>query len=347
MDLLKRKEDYGIRRHAHPAYTKIIRTFRSAKPARRDRIAPLDYRDNRFRRVHYVRYADDFIIGVDGSKMDVERILGRVKAYLTQTLKFELKQTAGVIHFRTTKIRFLGVYLQGNRVGLASTISYRGRKARSSLRPLIIMPVEEIREKLLELGFVAKKGKVWRPIRVGRWIHHDLHAMIGYYNSIYRGLCGYYYVCTNRALLANVHYFLKYSCALTIANKMRLGTKSKTFTKYGDSLTVPLGGRTMSFVEPDYWKTLGKKAVSGVKPPLEFHNLRGYAAYTPKVGLFDVCISGGSTEKLELPHRNKRVPRKETDYLKRIERTKLRKQVVLCSECHHKLPRGDRATLAG
>lgn len=85
-----------------------------------------------------------------------------------------------------------------------------------------------------------------------RLIYHDLHSIIKYYNSIYRGLCNYYFICMNRALLSNIHYFLKYSCALTIANKMKLKTKSKVFKKYGRNLSVTLKGKTISFVKTDF-----------------------------------------------------------------------------------------------
>lgn len=253
MKQLKETEDSGLRRKPNPIYTKILRKGKySAKYTRKHKILPTKYNDDNFKRLIYVRYADDFIIGLDGSKEFANKILDKVSFFLTQNLKFELKEPVQITHYRTTRIKFLGVYLKGNRQDLVPTISFLGRKARSPVRPLIIMPIGEIKNKLLELKFVTKKGNVWKPTRCGRLIHHDLHRIIKYYNSIYRGLCGYYFVCMNRALLSNIHYFLKYSCALTIASKMKLKTKSKVFKKYGYNLSVTLKGKTISFVETDF-----------------------------------------------------------------------------------------------
>jgi retron-type reverse transcriptase len=161
MKQLKETEDSGLKRKSNPAYNKIIRQGKhSAKYARKHRILPLKYKDPSFKRIIYVRYADDFIIGVDGSKESANKILGKVISFLTQNLKFELKEPIEVTHYRTTRTKFLGVYLKGNRQDLVPTISYLGRKARSPVRPLIIMPIKEIKKKLLELKFVTYKGKI-------------------------------------------------------------------------------------------------------------------------------------------------------------------------------------------
>jgi len=253
MKRLKASYDTGARRRANQAYTCIIRKGKhSAGIARKQRILPLLMNDEKFKRLVYVRYADDFIIGVDSSKESADGVYENVKNFLMEILKFDIKDSSKVLHYRTKKSMFLGVELKGNRTDLVPTIKYLGRKARSPIRPLIIMPMEKIRMKLVEYKFVRKIGKVYKPTRCGRLIHHDLHKILNYYNSIYRGICGYYFICMNRALLGNIHYFLKYSCVLTIASKMKLETKRKVFKKYGDSLSIKLRGKTLSFVETDY-----------------------------------------------------------------------------------------------
>jgi hypothetical protein len=56
----------------------------------------------------------------------------------------------------------------------------------------------------------------------------------------------------NRALLNNLHYFLKYSCVLTIASKMKLKTKRKVFKEYGKNLTIEQGSKELEFISADY-----------------------------------------------------------------------------------------------
>lgn len=46
--------------------------------------------DENYRRLKYVRYADDFLIGVIGSKADCERIKADITEYMMNNLKLEL-----------------------------------------------------------------------------------------------------------------------------------------------------------------------------------------------------------------------------------------------------------------
>lgn len=62
-------------RKQHPTYTKITR---SGKAPTDDRIPRVIGNDPNFRRVRYVRYADDFLIGVIGSKEDCEEIRAEI-----------------------------------------------------------------------------------------------------------------------------------------------------------------------------------------------------------------------------------------------------------------------------
>lgn len=56
-----------------------------------------DEMDNNFKRMKYVRYADDFLTGVIGSKEDCKRIKEDIKAYLSETLKLELSDEKTLI----------------------------------------------------------------------------------------------------------------------------------------------------------------------------------------------------------------------------------------------------------
>lgn len=199
----------GLRRRSNPAYTKIVRSGKgSAAVARRRKVVPLMYKDTNFKRLRYIRYADDFIIGVDGSKEDAMDVYKSVSEFLTTNLSFELKNSGNkcLTHYRTEKSMFLGVYIRGHSRELVPVITKKdGTKARSSLRPMIILPFKEIKEKLIELGFARRIHNRYSPTRCGRLVHHDPVSIVLYYNSIYIGLCHYYAVCNNRALMSRVY----------------------------------------------------------------------------------------------------------------------------------------------
>jgi thymidylate synthase ThyX len=65
--------------------------------------------DADFKRVFYVRYADDFLIGIIGSKQDAENIRDKVGKYLSENLHLELSDEKTLItNAKNSKARFLG-----------------------------------------------------------------------------------------------------------------------------------------------------------------------------------------------------------------------------------------------
>ena len=72
-------------------------------------MASRDPDDPDFRRLWYVRYADDFLLGFSGPRVEAEQIKHRLQAFLHETLKLELSQEKTLItHARTEAARFLG-----------------------------------------------------------------------------------------------------------------------------------------------------------------------------------------------------------------------------------------------
>src|SRR5262249_15759317 len=69
--------------------------------------------DPDFIRIKYLRYADDWIIGVSGSKKLAEAIKGEIKDFLLHTLKLCLsEEKTHITHTRTEEAQFLGTTLK-------------------------------------------------------------------------------------------------------------------------------------------------------------------------------------------------------------------------------------------
>ena len=65
--------------------------------------------DPGYRRLRYIRYADDHLLGFTGPKAEAEDIKARLAAFLRETLGLELNQDKTLItHARTQPARFLG-----------------------------------------------------------------------------------------------------------------------------------------------------------------------------------------------------------------------------------------------
>jgi hypothetical protein len=69
----------------------------------------VDPNDPNYRRLYYIRYADDTLFGFAGPKKEIEEIKQRLSDFLRDTLKLELSQEKTLItHARTEAARFLG-----------------------------------------------------------------------------------------------------------------------------------------------------------------------------------------------------------------------------------------------
>lgn len=93
-----------------------------------------DEMDGNYRRLRYVRYADDFLIGVIGSKEECERIKEDITDYMRDKLRLELSAEKTLITHAREEARFLGYRItvktsdamKRNRKGILSR-AFRGK----------------------------------------------------------------------------------------------------------------------------------------------------------------------------------------------------------------------------
>jgi RNA-directed DNA polymerase len=71
-----------------------------------------DPQDPNYRRLKYVRYADDFLIGVNGSKADAEVLKTWLAEFLKTELQLELAMDKTLITNAKNRVRFLGYDIQ-------------------------------------------------------------------------------------------------------------------------------------------------------------------------------------------------------------------------------------------
>ena len=110
----------GDRRRPNPAWQRLQVCAKSlekkgkkdeAKALRRQmqQLPSLDPIDPNYRRLRYLRYADDWLLGFSGPRNEAEEIKSEIGTYLHEHLKLELSETKTLItHARTAAARFLG-----------------------------------------------------------------------------------------------------------------------------------------------------------------------------------------------------------------------------------------------
>jgi hypothetical protein len=77
--------------------------------------ASKDPLDANFKRLYYVRYVDDFVVGLIGSRKNAVETCNKIKSFLNMNLKLNLNSDKTVItHFSKNPISFLGTDAKGN-----------------------------------------------------------------------------------------------------------------------------------------------------------------------------------------------------------------------------------------
>ena len=149
--------------------------------------------DPKYRRLVYVRYADDFLIGVIGSKSDALAVLERVKVFLKETLHLEVSPDKTGVVKATEGASFLGYDIRtktGARIAKIQKDGFIATKRCSGERVILSIP----RQKLL--GFCNKHGygdylTCKARHRAGLLRSSD-YEIVSIYNAEIRGFANYY-----------------------------------------------------------------------------------------------------------------------------------------------------------
>jgi group II intron reverse transcriptase/maturase len=192
-----------------------------------------DPTDPGYRRLRYLRYADDQLLGFTGPKAEAEEIKQRLSRFLREDLKLELSQDKTLItHARTEPARFLGydiITQHGSRIT-------RGRRAVNGGIGLRVPP-DVIKAKTAPF---RKRGK---PAPRSGWINESDHTIVSTYGAIYRGIVQFYLLAGNVFRLNRLTWVMETSMLRTLAAKHN-STVPKMAKKHKVKIETPEGIRT-------------------------------------------------------------------------------------------------------
>jgi group II intron reverse transcriptase/maturase len=221
-----------------PEILKEIRSLRKERNSLPSRIRTCN-------RISYVRYADDWMIGIIGKKEFAEQVKEDVKLFLENTLKLPLSvEKTKITSLTKDKARFLGADIHIPKAKESKMVcrTMNGRSIPSRINQVrvnFLMPYKEIIENLAKEGFLKdyKPGGKIITNAITKWIFLEHRAIIIRYNSIINGYLKYYsFVDNYHRFHTIINYILKHSCAKTLARKFRLGSRAGAFKKFGSKL---------------------------------------------------------------------------------------------------------------
>lgn len=197
-----------------------------------------DQMDENYKRVFYVRYADDFLIGVIGSKADAEQIKKDVGSFIRENLHLEMSEEKTLITHGHNFAKFLGYEITVSKDGFNKKTKTGFTRRVNNGKVLLHVPHDKWLKRLLTYDALKIKydkqhdnKEIWEPVRRSCLLHLDDLEILNQYNAEIRGLYNYYRLANNVSVLNNFYYVMRYSMLKTFAGKYRTRI-SKIIRKY-------------------------------------------------------------------------------------------------------------------
>lgn len=174
--------------------------------------------DDSYVRINYVRYADDFVISIEGSHKLAEIILNKVETFVNKELKLRFNpEKTSILKFIEQPFRFLGFVIKpslskrGIKPSENITVKDKVIQRRKRTRLRILMDTQKVLKKLAANGFIRKRishlkhgEHEYRGTFKGNLINLDHPDILRYYNSVLRGVLNYYNFSRNRVEIARI-----------------------------------------------------------------------------------------------------------------------------------------------
>jgi group II intron reverse transcriptase/maturase len=311
-----------------------------------------DTHDAEYRRLRYVRYADDFLLGFAGPRAEAEQIKAKLQEFLSIKLRLELSEQKTLItHAATGAARFLGydVHVVRDDTFMGQGV-YKQRTLNGVIR--LQVPVSVVKEK--RRRYMKGGEPTLRPERMV----NDAYTITAQYQAEFRGFAQYYALAHNRAQrLASLRWVMQRSLVMTLANKFKVSGKTiyeryhttQTTTKGTFNVlkvTVPREGKSPLIA---YWGAISlarkPKAVLDDQPPVIW-NQRTELLTRLRRDTCEICGAQGRTDA----HHIRALRDLQTKGQAALPEWKKwmiahqRKQIILCRPCHLDVQHGRSRT---
>lgn len=324
-----------------------------------------DGQDPKFKRLNYVRYVDDFLLGFIGPKSEAEEIMVRLKGQL-ELMGLEANEAkSNVVHSGELGIKYLGMYLRyyhANKIVKKEVESTDNSVDNSvvALRAQAVntvhfrAPVDKMLKKLVDRGLA--KATTDGIVRGSAYLKISLLEdadIVKRFNAVIRGILNFYSCINHRSDLWKVLSIIRKSCALTLAHKHSMTSAARAYAKFGPILTIrnAVGQEIASLAYPKSlktnieFKTKKLDLEKGISPSIidiELDKVPGSSKTNLKTSTtceYDGC---DAKENLESHHLNPVAGinrRKDLSPFEKALMARKRKVVMLCKKHHNQLHR--------
>jgi Type II intron maturase/Reverse transcriptase (RNA-dependent DNA polymerase) len=346
----------GAKRADNPLYNELSAKARylrrkgrveEAKELRKQfqRLPSFDPHDEGYRRLYYVRYADDTLFGFVGTRREAQEIKQQLSHFLRETLKLEMSQEKTLItHASTHAARFLNYHIVNQQNDTKQTKKRRSANGHIAL----LVPPDVVESKCTPY---LRAGK---PIHRTEMLDDDDFTIIERYQQEYRGIVQYYLLAQNVSWFWKLHWVARRSLLKTLAYKHRTSMMVQ-MQKYKASFQTK-DGATYTCLEIQVQREGKKPLVTRFGAiPLKRQRAITIVDQTPlyqrtertelvKRLLADTCELCESRENVEVHHVRKLADlekgKKDRPRWVKVMITRRRKTLVVCRSCHQAIHTG-------
>jgi group II intron reverse transcriptase/maturase len=347
----------GPRRRTNPPY---VRLTKAASQARKEgdretarklnqqaqSIPSRDPEDPNFRRLWYVRYADDFLLGFVGPKSEAVEIKQQIATFLRDDLKLELSDEKTLVtHAREGAAKFLGYEVHV--LHADDQHDHRGQRCINGSIGLRV----PLHVRKAHCAPYLRRGT---PIHLPQRRNDDVYSIVAQYQAEYRGVVQYYRLAYNLHTLGHLKRVMELSLVKTLAGKFQT-TCQKIYAQYQTALETEEGRYQVLLVQVErappkkpltaYFGGVSlrwnkRAAISDDATPV----WNGRSEVVDRL-LAQECELCGSEDKIEVHHIHKLADLERKDGSERPEwarrmAARHRKTLVVCRDCHHQIQYG-------
>lgn len=303
--------------------------------------------DKSYKRIQYTRYADDFIVGVIGSKADAEQIKTDIGKFLKDKLDLEMSETKTKVTHTGDRARFLGYDITVSRSqDLKKSIS--GYKIRSHAGTVkLFVPREKWVGKLLEYKAIKIKinenGKErFVALHRGKLVNQRDIEILARYNAEVRGLYNYYSIANDSYKIGRFANLMKYSMYKTFACKYKTNVHEiKRRYCVGDLFTVAYetraGRKTTTFYRDGFKRKEKATKFDNISELPQFSKYAKTNTLKQRVERHTCELCNKDCRNLEIHQVKKLKDLKGNAEWVLLMRKRRRKTLVICPECHKRI----------
>lgn len=329
--------------------------LRRIKAIAQDRrtVPSVDPMDPGFRRLRYCRYADDFLIGVIGSKAEAREVMASVQAFLAERLNLAVSPEKSGVHAASRGASFLGYHVCTWTLPYSGPMARRvgrgGRAMRVRQRPgsdnvRLRVPRDRV------AAFCRRKGYGALATRDGRQRPEFLDSsdveIVLAFNSEFRGFANYYAIADGaKPSLGGLELVVFRSLLKTLAMRhrttaWRVKSDLRMGSDYGISHVVRGEPRVLKL-----WRLKHLRQAAWPSPAVDTVTVGGRLAMSRNdvVARLNACAceACGTTDGPFEVHHVRHLKDMQASPLTLWKRSaRLRKTVVLCRPCHVALHAG-------